>query len=149
MPVVRAILLADQVYQDVQSGKFVIAGTFDQIHLHELPGAHVSTCLYVNLADFHGTHALQVRLVRLEDGFEVGRSGEMPIDQEDRARHAEFSVPLPPMEFDRTGPYAIEVLWDGQLLGECRIQVHQSDPDDDEEDDDDLLGGGSPDFEDD
>jgi hypothetical protein len=142
MPVVRAILLADQVYQDVQSGKFIIAGTFDQIHLNELPGAHASTCLYVNLADFHGNHALQVRLIRLEDGYEVGRSGEMMIEQTDRARHAEFPVQLPPMDFDRDGPYSIEVLWDGQLLGECRIQVHLADPEDFEE-----LDGGDEDFE--
>jgi hypothetical protein len=149
MPIVRAILLADQVYQDVQSGKFIIAGTFDQIHLHELPGAHGSASLYVNLADFHGTHRLQVRLVRLEDGLEVCRSNEMPIEQADRARHAEFSVPLPPLEFERAGPYAIELLWDGQLLGECRVQVLLSDPDDFEFDEEDELGGGHSEFEDD
>ena len=123
MPVVRAILLADQVYQDTQTGKFVIAGTFDQIFVPEFPGTHASTSLYVNLSDFHGTHEMLVRLVRLEDGMEMGSSGVMEIEQEVRARHAEFNVRLPPMEFDRAGPYSIEVVWDGNLLGECRIQV--------------------------
>ena len=137
LPVVRAILLADQVYQDSLSGKFVIAGTFDQIHLHEIPGTHASTSVYLNLADFHGDHSLEVRLVRLEDGFEMGNSGAIPIEQSDRALNAEFTLRLPPMEFDRTGPYAIEVLWDGELLGECRIQVHKADFDDEIVDDED------------
>ena len=61
--------------------------------------------------------------LRLEDGFEMGNSGQIDIEQSDRARHAEFNVRLPPMEFERAGPYAIEVVWDGNLLGECRIQV--------------------------
>jgi hypothetical protein len=133
MPVVRAILLADQVYQDQQTGKFVIAGTFDQIFVPEFPGTHASTSLYINLGDFHGTHQLIVRLVRLEDGFEMGNSGGVEIQQDDRARHAEFHVRLPPMEFDRAGPYAIEVVWDGNLLGECRIQVAEAKPGDEEQ----------------
>ncbi|MEM8882771.1 MAG: hypothetical protein AAGD14_01725 [Planctomycetota bacterium] len=126
LPVVRAILLADHVYQDLQSGKFIIAGTFDQIFVTQFPGSHVSTHLYINLADFHGTHEMAVRLVRLEDGFEIGNSGAIEIEQEDRARHAEFNVRLPPMEFEREGPYAVEVVWDGHLLGEARIQVAQA-----------------------
>jgi len=126
MPVVRAILLADQVYQDQQTGKFVVAGTFDQIFVPEFPGTHGSTSLYINLGDFHGSHELGVRLIRLEDGFEMGNSGSLEIQQDDRARHAEFHVRLPPMEFDRAGPYSIEVVWDGQLIGECRIQVAQA-----------------------
>jgi len=125
MPIVRAILLADEVYQDLHTGKFIIAGTFDQIFVPEFPGTHASTSLYINLGDFHGSHELAVRLVRLEDGFEMGRSGVIQIQQEDRARHEEFKVQLPPMEFERAGPYAIEVMWDDSLLGECRIQVAQ------------------------
>ena len=123
LPVVRAILLADEVYQDTRTRKFIIAGTFDQIQMAEFPGTHPGTALYLNLGDFHGPHEFLVRLVRLEDGFEVWSSGDMEIDQEDRAKHAEFHIPLPPTDFDRAGPYAIEVVWDGKLLGECRIQV--------------------------
>ncbi|MHC4939046.1 MAG: DUF6941 family protein [Planctomycetota bacterium] len=126
LPVVRAILLADEVYQDLQTGKFVIAGTFDQIVVPEFPGEHPSSALYVNLGDFHGSHELSVRLIRLDDGFEVGRSPVLQIEQDDRDRHEEFRLPLPPMQFDTEGPYALEVLWDHSLLGECRIQVVQA-----------------------
>ena len=123
MPVVRAILLADQIYQDTLTGKFVIAGTFDQISVTAFPGDHSSTSLYLNLGDFHGSHELLVRLVRLEDGIETDLVCIEGIEQEVRARTLEFHVPLPPMSFDRAGSYSIEVVWDGNLLGECRIQV--------------------------
>ena len=33
-PILQAMVLADQVYQDVVTGKFVIAGTFGRIHVH-------------------------------------------------------------------------------------------------------------------
>ena len=38
-PIVQAILLADHVYQDRETGKYVIAGTFNQLRGQAFPAS--------------------------------------------------------------------------------------------------------------
>ena len=122
-PHVNAILLADGVYRDEDSGKFVIAGTFNQVNAGAFPIVHTGSWLYLNLSDFKGDHELGFRLVRLSDGRELARSPDAAVSSKDTLRHMEIRAALPPLVFDGVGQYAIEVLWNGDYLAACKITV--------------------------
>ena len=59
-PVLQALVLADHVYVDAETGKKIIAGTFNELHAAEFPTqfAHV-TFAYLCLTDLRGEAELE------------------------------------------------------------------------------------------
>ncbi len=104
-------------------GKHIIAGTFGRFIVPGFPAALQHSAIYLNVSDFNGQHRLRFRLVQLSDGKELATSAEIPITHNDRLNHFEMNIALPPLQFPAPGVYAIEVLWNEQFLGQCRIHL--------------------------
>lgn len=137
-PVLQAMVLADHVYQDRNTGKFVIAGTFGTIWRQPHPpkpheGAPNkqpigsisqmgSPYLYLALADVHGKAPLLLRLVDLADSntlleanFEVGAADPLTM--------CEFVLPLPLLPAMKPGVLSLDLLFQNEILGSWRINV--------------------------
>ncbi len=147
-PVLQAMVLADHVYQDRVTGKFVIAGTFGVIGIQqrELGGveaapagseisgerrnitgiAHAgSPYLYVALTEVHGRVPLRLRYVNLADSGVI-IEGEVELTSPDPVSVAEYAFQMPPLPVI-VGSYSLDLLYEGELLGSWRVTVASRD----------------------
>jgi hypothetical protein len=143
-PVLQALLLADHVYRDGQTGKFIIAGTFNSMLTADPSTAAESTPLdpvseklvsqgsfkyhqagspwvYACLVDVKGTIELILRYVSLKDE-RIHFQAKISITSEDPIQACEFKTHMPPLP-RQFGVYALEVLCDEELLGSLRVYV--------------------------
>ena len=145
-PVLQAMVLADHVYQDRSTGKYLIAGTFSRLwisppkpaptpnqpvvfqgteSLSRAVSAAGSPHLYVALSDVHGAISLAVRYVDLSNGatlleLTLGTSSPDPLAL------TELGIPLPRLPLPHAGAYSLDVLHDGEILGSCRVVIDQA-----------------------
>lgn len=141
-PVLQAMALADHIYQDRMTGKFIIAGTFTNIFLTETqrtpvdpavtgPGAAyqfqgpISTMgspyLYVALVEVHGHVPLIMKCVDLSDAS-VLLEAEIVVGAMNPLLVAEYAIPLPQLQF-KAGSYSFDLLHDDEILGSWRVTV--------------------------
>ncbi|MGE3163273.1 MAG: hypothetical protein AB7O52_00020 [Planctomycetota bacterium] len=141
LPHVQAIVLCDHIYRDDETGKCVIAGTFNRVFLGEFPGEYHPASIYLNLSDFNGHHDLRFRFVRLSDQQVLEESPGFPLIHDDRREHHECIFDLPPLQFPDPGRYTLEILYDGDVIGHADVEALTV-PEADEEDSDIRAEGG-------
>lgn len=139
-PVLQALVLADNVYQDRMTGKCVIAGTFTTITLRRrnpdapterVDGAQAITAhsrigsptLYLALVGVRGETQIQFRYVELSDAATVLFEGHATVNALDHVSIAEYIFPLPVLPHGKPGSYSLDVLYEGELLGQWRVTV--------------------------
>ncbi len=120
---------ADHVYQDLQTGKSVIAGAFNSVRVAGTPGHYpYPTFVYAALCEVYGTTTLTLHFVDLQDNRMLLESSPVEITCEDPLELVQIAVPVPPLPVPHEGAFAMELLADGVLLGALRIRVeHASD----------------------
>jgi hypothetical protein len=128
-PEARTILLADHVYRDVETGKCIIAGTFNRIGADRFPAVHPSASLYLNLTDFLGKVNLKVRLVKGRTDEVLGEKS-FEVESSNKLGSCEVTVRLNNLNFPEPGMYAIEVYSDEEYLGRLPLELvlHASGP---------------------
>lgn len=126
-PQARTILLADQVYRDAETGKCIIAGTFNRIGAESFPATHPSAALYLNLTDFLGKADLKIRLASDKTGETLG---EKSFVVESRSIGVcEVTVRLNSLTFPEPGQYSIEVYCKDEYLGHLPLELVLHEPD--------------------
>ncbi len=123
LPHVQAIVLCDHIYRDDDTGKCVIAGTFNHVYLHSFPGEYQPASIYLNLSDFHGHHTIAFRFVRLSDQQVLDESPGFELHHNDRREHHECIFDLPPLEFPEAGRFTLEILYDGETIGHADVEA--------------------------
>jgi len=149
-PTLQALLLADHVYQDKASGKKIIAGTFNVLNvrkpkpaaddttsgaqepakpgegLRQLSAAEVmragSPFAFISLTEIRGPTSLELRYVDLSNNA-VLVNACFSVTQEDPLETVEAIVPMPQLPAPHTGVYALELIWNDELMGCLRIKV--------------------------
>jgi hypothetical protein len=162
-PVLQALVLADHVYQDRFTGKWIVCGTFAtmvrhrrqgplRVHTHlagpvsELPpeagpqpvqqgtiGQAGSPFVYLCLTDIHDSAKLELHFVNLRDHKLLVR-GDLVVRCPDPLLTIEMGIPLPTvLPMDEDGVYAIELLCEEELLGSWRVSAITKDETTDED----------------
>lgn len=145
-PVLQALLLADHVYRDKETGKAVIAGVFDRFAvLKRPPETSEGACegpvriplaqvfragnpfAYISLTEVRGRIQLQLRLVRLETNEVCFASNPIPVECDDPLRTVQLVLPVPILP-QIPGTYALELLCDNELVGAHRVVVEEVTP---------------------
>lgn len=125
-PTVQAFLLADQVYQDRASGKWIIAGTFDRLFARELPTAFSRTTFaYVNLTSLRGTVQLKLKFVDMADLRVLMESPPVEIQSNDPNAKLEVAFPIPPFPMEHEGIFSFELHADDELIGSLRVKINK------------------------
>jgi hypothetical protein len=145
-PVLQALVLADNVYQDKFTGKKVIAGTFNQLGFFESKAASPtpeespgklrplaphevrrvgSPTAYISLTEIREPVELELRYVDLSNNA-VLLAANLRAACDNPLNTVEAIVPLPPLPTPHAGGYALELLWDNELLGSLRITAVES-----------------------
>jgi len=152
IPVLQSLLLADHVYKDGSSGKYIICGIFNVMgfkakpdnaaqentkpiagqdnEADELKTVDVSSVMqagspfaYISLTEVRGELNLELRYVALVDNS-VLLSTKFRIKCDNPLQTVELSVPLPPLPnpTQEEGVYALELLCEDHPLGSHRVQ---------------------------
>ena len=121
-PQTRAILLADQVYRDEETGKSIIAGTFNRIGADRFPAVHPSAVLYLNLTDFEGKAELRIRLASDKDGATL-HEHTFEVESRDRLGSCEVTVRLNNLTFPAPGKYSLEISMGDEYLGHLPLEL--------------------------
>ncbi len=129
VPHIQGIVLCDHIYRDDETGKCVIAGTFNRVYLGEFPDHYQPASIYLNMSDFHGTHKLSFRFIQLATNEELDSSPEFELHHEDRREHHECIFDLPPLNFPEPGRYSVEIMYDGDSIGHVDIEACKLSPD--------------------
>jgi hypothetical protein len=126
-PTLQALVLADQIYTDADTGKRIIAGTFDAFTSPAFPAEYQRhTYAYLSLTGIHGEVPLVLRYVDLSTNEVLLECGPIPISSPDPLRSVDWSVMVPPIPMPHAGAFAFEVHACNELLGSLRIMVELS-----------------------
>jgi hypothetical protein len=144
-PVLQALVVADHVYQDQQTGKKVICGTFNTFRFSRKPpvaeaqapdgtkqtviaggGQSGSPYAYVNLTDVCDGTKLRLQFVNLNQN-NVLFGTDVVINNANRLATIEMVFPLPRLPIQEAGSYALELLCDGDMIGSYRITAENMD----------------------
>jgi hypothetical protein len=141
-PVLQAMVLADHVYRDAASGKYIIAGTFGVIWQGEQKlaptpadsqvagerqtftgtiGRAGSPYLYLALSDVHGRVPLKLRYINLADSS-VLIEGQIEVVSSDPLSMVEAAIGLPLLPIV-PGIFSLDLLFEGEILGSWRVTV--------------------------
>lgn len=133
-PIIQALLLADNVYTDAETGKRVIAGVFDSITLPEIPGDFPQvTCVYVSLTAVRGEIEVMLRYVDLDSDEVLMEHGPTKLSSDDPVASLDFSAPMPPLPVPHEGVFALEVHVGDELIGMLRITATLAEDENDDE----------------
>lgn len=125
-PILKALLLADHVYEDRTTDKKIIAGTLKTVAVSEI---ELSAYAYVSLTEVHGAARLHLEYADLLNDkalreFEIEITGGEPLDI------IELAVPLTPLPVPHAGAYVLELFaQEGnklEPLGSHRVQAIES-----------------------
>jgi Family of unknown function (DUF6941) len=124
-PALQALLLADHVYRDEVTGKYVIAGTFHQINLEEFPGTLGKTVgIFVSLAGAPKTlRDVSFEFVEAATGEVLMTSPALEVVTEDPELPVDFAVEVPPLPLPRPGLYRMRITANGAVLGEATVSA--------------------------
>jgi hypothetical protein len=145
-PILQALVVADHVYQDQQTGKKIICGTFTTFRFSRRPpmkelqkpdgtkqtvfagGMHSgSPYAYVCLTDVCDGTRLQLRFVSLTQNL-VLFGTEAVLNGVDRLSTVEMIFPLPPLPIQEPGDFALELVCENDILGSWRITAEEITP---------------------
>jgi hypothetical protein len=120
----QALLLADHIYRDEGSGKYVIAGTFYQITLPSFPTTFSrSIGLFVSLYDFVGEAKFSLQFVDIQNNRILMQMTPFELTWLEPQQHMEFAVEIPPLPLPEAGRYAFQLLINDELVGESVLIV--------------------------
>ena len=123
-PVLQALILADHIYQDKDTGKKVIAGTFSQLWSAQFPNTFGrTTYAYVCLTGLHGQTEICLRYRDLRTPEILLESPPIRFNWDDPLQSVELIIEVPPFPMPREGVYAFELHANGRMLGSVRISV--------------------------
>lgn len=145
-PVLQALVVADHIYQDQQTGKKIICGTFTTLRFSRKPpvaevqkpdgtkqmvfagGMHSgSPYAYVCLTDVCDGTRVQLRFVHLTQNIALFGT-EAVLSGIDRLSTVEMIFPLPQLPIAEPGDYALELVCEDSLLGSWRITAEEITP---------------------
>ena len=123
-PILQAIVLADHVYEDLHSGKKVIAGTFCEMAAVEFP-THYNrgAFLFLSLTGFQGKIPLTIEYVDIKHNDSLLEFGDILASASDPLETCELVVELPDLPLPHPGAYAFEVFLYEVPLGSLRFIV--------------------------
>jgi hypothetical protein len=118
----QALILADHIYQDHVTGKYVIAGTFHQLNIAQFPSTFArSIGVFVSFRGVTGHNKLNLAVVDPLDDTVLIQTPTFEFDWTDENRPVELAVEVPPMPLPHAGQYSFRLLVNDTFVAETYI----------------------------
>jgi hypothetical protein len=122
-PEVLALLIADYVHRDDNTGKFFILGTRASIGAASFPFKCPSLAVYASMADGRGETPMRLRLIDPDEAREPVLEFETTVNFLDPTEEVEIVFRLIELVFPDPGEYRLQLYGAGQFLRERRFLV--------------------------
>lgn len=125
-PILKALILADHVYRDGETGKCVIAGTFDSVHAAKFPTVFPRSWAYIALTEVRPATSV---LLSFEDQRMkvLAQSPQLPIQVADPKQTVELVVQLPPrIKIENPGIYRLSVYCEDEMIASHKVSIAQA-----------------------
>lgn len=142
-PVLQALVLAERIYDD-KTNKKIIAGTFNQLMIGQVPVQQVELpdgtkkqmliggtdpgcpSAYMSFTDIVDGTEITLQLVNVSKNC-VNFGTAFAIKSNDRLATVEIIAPLPPIAAwgIEPGTFSLDVVCEGEIIGSHRIVVKQ------------------------
>lgn len=123
-PLVDLIGTADAVIRDRIENKWSMVGIFNQILCTGFPVIHPKLGIYVRMADVFDDVRLQTQLMD-PTGMVIATKSQLIKGQPHRKGNEEMGGYLDHIHLTRAGRYMIQVLHEGTVIGETKLDVVQ------------------------
>lgn len=124
-PIPIALMIADDVYQDARTGKWVIAGVFSRITASKVPTAHDKMVVFAQVTGVSSPVDLTFRIEHADSGTPIFQTGG-PISAKSPLDVISLQIVLRKTPFVREGKYWIQLLSDEEILIQAPFQVNIS-----------------------
>ncbi len=116
--------MADHIYRDQDSGKYVVAGVFHQLNVAKVPTTFPRTIgIFVSIYGLTGKTDIDLEFIDTSNGEVLMSTNAMEIFCEDRNSPVEFAVEVPPLPLPHTGQYLFRLVANGTALGSTALTV--------------------------
>lgn len=120
-----ALIVADHIYRDEGSGKYVIAGTFHHLNVPGFPTTFGrSLGIFVSFCGLEGKADLDLDFVEDATGEVLMRTRSMAVSCERPEQPVDLALEVPPLPLPRAGRYVFRLTADGTVLGEAVVFAH-------------------------
>ncbi len=121
-PSVLSINICDSIIRDEATKKVSLIGLFNTIRANSFPYTHPQLHVYVALTNGHGKYKTDIRFSNLEDSKPIaGMVGE--LDFQNPLQVVELNICWQQLHFNKPGDYVVQVLCEGELVGERKFRV--------------------------
>jgi hypothetical protein len=121
-PSVLSINICDSIIRDEATKKVSLIGLFNTINANVFPCVHPLLHVYVALTNGHGKYNTEIRFSSLEDDKPIaGMVGE--LDFKSPLQVFELNVCWQQLHFNKAGEYVVQVLCEGEYIGERKFRV--------------------------
>lgn len=126
-PILQALVLADHIYIDANTGKKVIAGTFNHLTSTEFPTTFGrNKFAFISLTDVHGSVPVELRYVDLSNNETLFELKHLEVQSADPLETVEMVVEVPSLPMPHEGAFAFEVHAAGEIIGAMRVFVSRA-----------------------
>jgi hypothetical protein len=120
----QALLLADHIYRDQDTGKYVIAGTFYQLNVAAFPITFGRTIgAFVSLSGLKGKTGIDLEFVDTSSEEVLMRTQSLEVFCDDPDLPVEFAVEVPPLPLPHAGRYHFRLVAGGSVVGAVAVFV--------------------------
>ncbi len=142
-PDVLALLVCDQIITDRLTGKQSLIGMFSRIHARGFPATHPQVCVFVALTEGYGETEFTIRIVDADDERAPIVEGRGKVGFKNPRAIANLALQFHGLAFPSSGEYRVQLLSDGELLREARLElIHVKRPPPPEKPPTDMNDGG-------
>lgn len=122
-PFLMALVLADNVVPDPNSGKNYILGTITRLFAKELPARMNQIAIYLCIGDAQDCSRLMVEVLGLKDETVIFKQDLPPLPERRGSDALELSICLGGVTFPEFGTYEFRIWTDGRYIGSRRFAV--------------------------
>ncbi|AXG71102.1 hypothetical protein KORDIASMS9_03357 [Kordia sp. SMS9] len=123
---VEALLLADNIYQDVSSRKFILSGLFHQINVPTLPFMLTSSFgIFVSISGFEGEIQLKLTIIDKKSKTPKTATSSFEMKSVDKNIPVSFGLEVPPFEIQNVGLYGIDLEINEELVHSAPLLINK------------------------
>jgi hypothetical protein len=122
-PEVLALVIADHVHRDEDTGKFFILGTRAEVVARAFPFTCPILAVYASMIDGRGETPLRLRLIDVDESRDAVLEYETAVSFLDPTVEVEIAFRFADLVFPEPGDYRLQLFGCGQFLRERRFLV--------------------------
>ncbi len=126
-PTVNSLIVADRVYRDIESRKWVISGVFNTLGCKSFPGTYDWMEVFFQLTNVSKPVDLRFRIESAESGDSIIEFGG-PIGSPSPLNVVEQKVVLRGVEFPEPGKYWVQLVSNEEILSQTPLYVRIIEP---------------------